>query len=178
MREVRASLGKLHVGAALVPVEPALCNRAIKRSAELIWGTAGLQKLRIDQFDKKSGRPARPRSRLRSRPASARRTQDRRTGDLQRISSIAHHRDRHPVPSEVRPHVGAALAADLADETMLYVGQAKVIRPVVATDGDGVATAVVRAIDQDAAHAHLAHFAERDLGRALRHLTNRPLPSV
>jgi hypothetical protein len=37
------------------------------------------------------------------------------------------HGPRSPVPVEVRPQVGPALAADLADETMLYVGQPDII---------------------------------------------------
>jgi hypothetical protein len=41
------------------------------------------------------------------------------------------------------PAGAAALAADLADETMLYVGQAKVIGPLIGIDGDAVATAEV-----------------------------------
>ena len=35
------------------------------------------------------------------------------------------------IPIEIRPHVGTALAAGLADETMLNVGQAKVIGPLI-----------------------------------------------
>src|SRR6516225_4154888 len=42
-----------------------------------------------------------------------------------RTLSIAHHAYGLPIPIEIGPHVGAALAADLADETMLYVGKAK-----------------------------------------------------
>ena len=69
-------------------------------------------------------------------------------------------------PVEIRPHVGAALAAGLAHETMLYVGRAKVIGPLIAADRDRVAAAVVGSIDQEPAHAHVAHVAERDLLRA------------
>jgi hypothetical protein len=39
------------------------------------------------------------------------------------------------------------------DETMFYVRQSKVIGPLIGIDGNAVATAVVTAIDQDAAHA-------------------------
>jgi hypothetical protein len=38
-------------------------------------------------------------------------------------SSIAHSFDGHFVPVEIRPHVGAALAARLADEPRLEIGQ-------------------------------------------------------
>jgi len=47
--------------------------------------------------------------------------------------------------------VGAALAAGGAGETILNVGQAKVIGPLIGIDGDAVAAAVV-AIDQQPAH--------------------------
>jgi hypothetical protein len=36
---------------------------------------------------------------------------------------------------------------------MLYVGQAKVIGPLIGIDGDAVAAAKIRAIDQQTAHA-------------------------
>jgi len=78
---------------------------------------------------------------------------------------IAHHGPRLPVPVEIRPHVCTALAADPAGEALLDIGQPGIIGPRIAADRDGVATAVVGAIDQQAAHAHFAHFGERDLGR-------------
>jgi hypothetical protein len=40
-------------------------------------------------------------------------------------------RPRPPVPIEIRPQVGAALAADRANEPMLNVGQPKVIGPLI-----------------------------------------------
>ena len=40
-------------------------------------------------------------------------------------------RPRPPVPIEIRPQVGAALAADPANEPMLNVGQPKVIGPLI-----------------------------------------------
>jgi hypothetical protein len=49
---------------------------------------------------------------------------------------------------KIRPHICAALAAYRADETMLYVGQPKVIRPLIGADGDAVAAAIVGAIDK------------------------------
>ena len=36
-----------------------------------------------------------------------------------------------PDPIEIRPHIGAALAADPANEPMLNVGQPKVIGPLI-----------------------------------------------
>ena len=43
----------------------------------------------------------------------------------------------------------------------LEIGQPGVIRPAIAPDCRPMAAVIVRAIDQDAAHADLAHFAER-----------------
>jgi hypothetical protein len=62
-----------------------------------------------------------------------------------------------PVPVEIRPHVGAALAAGLADETMLYVGQAKVIGPLIGADRDAVAAAIVDAMHQDTPRNSATH---------------------
>ena len=61
--------------------------------------------------------------------------------------------DLFPAPIEIRPHIRAALAASMADQPRLNIGQPKIIRPRVAADGDRVAAAVVGAIDQDVAHA-------------------------
>ena len=63
---------------------------------------------------------------------------------------------------EIRPHVGTALAADLADETMLYVGHAKVIGPLIGADGERVAAAIVRARLVQTASLFIAHLACRD----------------
>ena len=79
-----------------------------------------------------------------------------------RLLPIAHHLDGLLVPIEIRPHVGTALAAHRADETMFYVGQPKIIRPVAAADRDRVAAAIVGAVDQNAANAHIAHFGKGD----------------
>ena len=65
-----------------------------------------------------------------------------------RTLPIAHQFPRLPIPIEIRPYVWAALAAGCAGETILNVGQPKIIRSLVATDGDRVAAAVVGAIDK------------------------------
>ena len=83
--------------------------------------------------------------------------------------STTHHGYGLPVPIEVRPHVGTALAADPTGEALLDIGQSGIIGPGIAADRDGVATAVVGAIDQQAANAHLAHLAEGDLLLAVGH---------
>src|SRR5262249_28281468 len=82
---------------------------------------------------------------------------------------VAHHptNGAFDVPIEVRPDIRAALAAGGTDEPRLNIRQSHVVRPVVGIHGDGMAALVVGAIDQDPAHAHLAHFAKGDLLGAL-----------
>jgi hypothetical protein len=81
--------------------------------------------------------------------------------------AIAHSRYGLLVPMKVRPDVSASLAAAFADEAGLNIGEPDVVRPLVRADRDRVAAVIVRAIDQDAAHAGLAHLGERDLSRAV-----------
>jgi hypothetical protein len=50
-KQIRAGLGELDISAALMPFKPSFFNRAVKRSAELIWRAAGLQELGVDQLD-------------------------------------------------------------------------------------------------------------------------------
>jgi hypothetical protein len=64
---------------------------------------------------------------------------------------------------EIRADISASLAAALADEARLDVGQPDAIRPSVAADRCPTAAPVIRAIDQEAANASGAHFAECDL---------------
>ena len=64
---------------------------------------------------------------------------------------------------EIRPDVGATPPALLADKAILDVGEPQIVRPGAGVHRDRVATGAVRAIDQDAAHAHVAHVAEGDL---------------
>jgi hypothetical protein len=47
------------------------------------------------------------------------------------------------VPVEVRPHLGAAVAAGRADETRLDVGEPDLVGPAVAADRDRMAAAIV-----------------------------------
>lgn len=72
--------------------------------------------------------------------------------------------DRHArIPQlEVGPDVGATVAAGLTNVPRLEIGQPHFVRPEIGVRRD-VMPAV--AIDQDAAQAHLAHLAERDLER-------------
>jgi hypothetical protein len=55
------------------------------------------------------------------------------------------------------------LAASLARESRLYIGQPDVIRPSVTADRGPMAALVIRAIDQNPADASGAHFGEGDL---------------
>jgi hypothetical protein len=81
-------------------------------------------------------------------------------------SSITHAADRPCVPVEIRPDVGATLAANLADEARLDVRQPHVIGPAVRHHLDRVTAFVIRAIDQQTPHTAGAHLAERDFLRA------------
>jgi hypothetical protein len=56
-------------------------------------------------------------------------------------------------PVEIRPHLGAAVAASGADELRLQIRQPSVIRPLVAADRRPMATMIIGAIDQQTAHA-------------------------
>ena len=75
-------------------------------------------------------------------------------------------------PVEVRPYVGAALAADPAGEALLDIGQSGIIGPCIAADGDRVAAAVVGAIDQQAADAAFA-LEEQELPKVRSFLVNQ-----
>ncbi|CUT98330.1 hypothetical protein CDS [Bradyrhizobium sp. G22] len=59
-----------------------------------------------------------------------------------------------------RRHLGSRT---LTDELWLEIGEPYAVRPKVGVQSDVMAT---MAIDQDAAHAHLAHLAEGDLERS------------
>ena len=68
----------------------------------------------------------------------------------------------------MRPDIGPALAARLAHEARLDVGEPGVVRPAVGGHRDGMAASVVGAKDQDAARAASAgaHRAEADFDGA------------
>jgi hypothetical protein len=68
-------------------------------------------------------------------------------------------------PIEVRPHLCPALAASDTDETLLDIRLPQIVRRAIGAERHGMAATIVGAIDQDAAHAHLAHLAEGDFLR-------------
>jgi len=70
---------------------------------------------------------------------------------------------------EVRPHVSASLAAGFAYEPRLEIGKPDVIWPLLCADRDRVAAMIVRAIDQHAAYATVAHLGNGDLFGAVGH---------
>jgi hypothetical protein len=72
----------------------------------------------------------------------------------------------HRRRGKIRPDVGASLAAGLADEARLQIGEPDVIRPWVCADRYRVAVAIICAIDQETVHARGAHFAEGNFLRA------------
>ena len=57
------------------------------------------------------------------------------------------------VPIEIWPDIGTARAAHRAREPFRKIGQPHIVRPLVGIDLDPVRALVVRAIDQQAAHA-------------------------
>ena len=58
-----------------------------------------------------------------------------------------------PVPIEIGPDVGASLAAGLAHEARLKIGEPNVIMPSVRTDRDRVAAVVILTVDKQTVHA-------------------------
>jgi hypothetical protein len=52
------------------------------------------------------------------------------------------------------------MTAGLTDEPRLDVGKPNVIRPLIGADCGRVAAAIIRAINQDTAHAASSHFPE------------------
>jgi hypothetical protein len=67
------------------------------------------------------------------------------------------------LPVEIRANVSAPLAACLASEPGLQIGQPNIIGPSVAADGCPMAAVIIGAIDQETANAGGAHFSEDDL---------------
>jgi hypothetical protein len=67
----------------------------------------------------------------------------------------------------VRPHIGATLAAGSACKPRFDIGQPKIIGPVVASDGDRMAAAIVGTVNQPTADAAFAQFGECDFLRAI-----------
>jgi hypothetical protein len=53
------------------------------------------------------------------------------------------------------------------NKSIFNIGQPDIIGPWVAADRDQVRALIVGTIDEDAAHPHVAHLGEGDLGRAL-----------
>ena len=88
---------------------------------------------------------------MRSGRSSSGRDRSERT----RALPIAHRRGR-----EVRPDVGTAPAAALANEPRLKIGQAHFTRPFVAADRYVMTAFVIGAIDQEPANAGRAHLGE------------------
>ena len=77
--------------------------------------------------------------------------------------------DTASVPIKIRPHIGTSLAAGPAQKPGLNIGQPGIIGPRIAAHGDQVAALVVGAVDQQPAHAAVAHLGKADLLRAVRH---------
>jgi hypothetical protein len=79
-------------------------------------------------------------------------------------STISHAADRPlGIPVEIRSHIGAELPTDRAHEVRFDIRQS------IGHERDGVAAPVVGAIDQDPAHAAVAHLGKGDFHGALDH---------
>ena len=74
--------------------------------------------------------------------------------------------ERRLAPVEVRPDLCPAFAAGGADKARLDIRQPQLVPLAIGAQGDAMAAVLVRAIDQDTAHAHLAHVAEGDFLRS------------
>lgn len=108
-----------------------------------------------------AGLPERPRGPARpSTPIGS--SKDRPSPWSFRVS-IPHRCNLRLIPIEVGPNIGAAATATLTDEARLDICQPNIVTPTIRGQRDVMAA---MAIDQDAAQAHLAHLAERDLDRA------------
>jgi len=70
---------------------------------------------------------------------------------------------------EVRPDIGASLAAGLTDEPCFELGEPDVIGPLVRAGRNGMAAMEIRAVNEDAARACRAHFSEGDFLRSFYH---------
>src|SRR5436190_24098034 len=83
------------------------------------------------------------------------------------FQSVAHPARSPFVPTKVWSHVGAVLAASLADEPRLDIRQPHIVGPPIGRHRDRVAATIVHAIDQDPSRAAAGpHLAEGDLCRA------------
>jgi hypothetical protein len=63
---------------------------------------------------------------------------------------------------EVRPDVGALLAADLTSEQGLDIGQPDIVGPSSGTGRGRMAAPVILTVDKQTAHAGIAHLARGD----------------
>lgn len=83
-------------------------------------------------------------------------------GGLPAAPTMAHYPKALVTTLKVGPHIGATTAARLTHTARLEIGQPHFVGPRVAVQRDMMAAV---AVDQDPAHAHLAHFAKCDLER-------------
>lgn len=79
------------------------------------------------------------------------------------VFSVPHDCELWVTSVEVWPNLGAATTATKTDEPRLEIREPYTVRPKVGVQSDVMAT---MAIDQYAAHAHLAHLSEGDLERS------------
>jgi len=69
---------------------------------------------------------------------------------------------------KVRPDIGASLTAGSANEPCFEIRKPDVIRPLLGADRDRMAAMIVRAIDQETAHAPAAVLINRQAAAEAR----------
>ena len=72
-----------------------------------------------------------------------------------------------PMTMPVRPDISASLATSFAYKLCFQIGKPDVIGPRICADRNRVAALVIRTIDQETAHAHVAHVGQGDLLRSV-----------
>src|SRR5438874_12522008 len=78
---------------------------------------------------------------------------------------------------KVRPQIGRPCAASLAHEQRFQIGQSDIVWPAVSDDPSPMAAMIIRAIDQQVANTHFAHFTYRDFLRTVHRSHSLPLSS-
>src|SRR5205814_2776470 len=81
------------------------------------------------------------------------------------------------LPMKVRPQIGRPCAASLAHEQRFQIGQSDIVWPAVSDDPSPMAAMIIRAIDQQVANTHFAHFTYRDFLRTVHRSHSLPLSS-
>ncbi len=78
--------------------------------------------------------------------------------------------------TKARPDICADVAVSGAGEQRFEIGEPDIVGPLLGADARRVRATIIRATDQEIAHAGCAHFAKRDfLGAFIQRLTYNEL---